>query len=79
MSDGSVYEPSEPDTGVNGHPAELDVELPASSSSSSTLEEEGDESTSLEDFLLDGVALFFGDFDWDLPDDPELMALLTRD
>lgn len=79
--DGSVFsetESSKPDTGVNGHPAELDVEVSPLSGSSSTPRDEVSGEQVLEDALLAGVDLFFGDLDWDLPDDPELMAMLTR-
>lgn len=46
--------------------------VPPSSGSNSTLEEE-------EDRLLGMVELLFGDFDWDISDDPELLALLMSD
>lgn len=72
-------EMSESDTGANGHPVAPDDEVPSTSRSSSTLEEEiNDGQQSMEDRLLDFVELLFGDLDWDLPDDPELLARLTR-
>lgn len=49
-----------------------DVEAPPSGISI-TPEEEEDHQESEEELLLEAVHTFFGDFDWDLPDDPEFM------
>lgn len=42
-----------------------------------TDEEEDGHQGSEEDLLLEAVDTFFGDFDWDLPDDPEFMKRLA--
>lgn len=42
-------------------------------------EEDDGHQGSEEDLLLEAVDTFFGDFDWDLPDDPEFMKRLAQD
>lgn len=77
--DVSSWEMSESDTGAIGHPAASDDEAASGSGARSTLGEELDEDQEwLEELLLEFVELYFGDFDWDLSDDPELMEMLMR-
>lgn len=54
-----------------------DFDTPFSGLVTPTEEDDGHQGSE-EDLLLEALDTFFGDFDWDLPDDPEFMKRLTQ-